>query len=234
MRDSANRHTCPYCTYSAPFPSKVKRHINNRHSEIIYERCTPDSVPSACPRDVHSKVSSAGDVLRLMCPHCDFITSDLEDFNSHLMNVHERGILCPMPDCTIHVLLGDLENHLHSVHGQSDVSEEYVGVQELDSTSCSSMPAPISKRLASCTTASISECASTSNNSDDLPSDGDEPDVHDKAYSQYRRTRKYVCNWEGCGKAFATNGLLEDHLNYHKGPPMAVICAKDNLAVDAA
>ncbi|KAK6018563.1 zinc finger, C2H2 type [Ostertagia ostertagi] len=41
--------------------------------------------------------------------------------------------------------------------------------------------------------------------------------VHDKAFSQYRRTRKNVCNWEGCGKAFTTNGLLEDHLNYHKG-----------------
>ncbi|PIO64042.1 hypothetical protein TELCIR_14342 [Teladorsagia circumcincta] len=98
----------------------------------------PNSVASPCPRDVHSNLSSAEETSCFTCTRCDFITSDLEDFNSHLMNVHERGILCPMPDCTVHVLLGDLENHLHSAHEQSDDSlrEGYVGVQELDSTSC--------------------------------------------------------------------------------------------------
>ncbi|KAE9412831.1 hypothetical protein Angca_003768, partial [Angiostrongylus cantonensis] len=41
--------------------------------------------------------------------------------------------------------------------------------------------------------------------------------VHEKAYAHYRRARKYVCDWEGCEKTFTTSGLLEDHLNSHKG-----------------
>ncbi|KAK6039341.1 zinc finger, C2H2 type [Cooperia oncophora] len=329
-RDSANKYRCPHCTYSAPFPSKIKRHIHNKHSgshscskcgkkfdeyselrahvakehptvhrcqycqfsnKILAEvrkhtvsnhekgvACTvagcnmrvarrrlrhhlqtmhPERIPSSCPRDVHSKVSLAEDDSCFTCSHCDFITNDLEDFNAHLMNVHERGILCPMPDCTLYILLGDLDNHLRSVHGECDGSphEEIASGREFEETSCSSVPVSVTRRLASCTTASVSECVSTSNNSDDLPSDCDELDVpekpsfgklkgngvgmqcalcgkyyrnpyllkrhirsvHDKAYSQYRRTRKNVCSWEGCEKAFTTPGLLEDHMNYHKG-----------------
>ncbi|KAK5975862.1 hypothetical protein GCK32_005763 [Trichostrongylus colubriformis] len=326
IRDAANRHSCPHCAYSAPFPSKVRRHISNKHSgshlcsecgkrfdefsklrahvaqeHPVIHRCQycqfshkvlaevrkhaianhqkgvactvagcnmrvarrrlknhlqtmhPESVPSACSLDVHSKISLPEESSCFTCTHCDFITGDLEDFNAHVMNAHERGILCPMPDCTLHVLLGDLDNHLRSAHQQVDDSlPEDV---ELHGTSCSSERLSASKKLASCTTESVSECASTSNHSDDLPSDCDEPNVpekplfakpkgngvgmqcdlcgkryrspyllkkhirsvHDKAYSHYRRTRKNVCNWEGCEKAFTTAGLLEDHLNYHKG-----------------
>ncbi|XGW12437.1 hypothetical protein V3C99_013272 [Haemonchus contortus] len=330
LRDSANRHTCPHCSYSAPFPNKIKRHINNKHSEshscskcgkrfndfvelrahvaavhpaahrckfcqfsskvlaevrkhtlANHEKgivCTVagcnmrvarwhlkhhlrtvhlERLPAESPRDVRSTLAPSEETSCFTCSQCDFITSELEDFNSHLMNVHEKGILCPMPDCTIHVLLGDLDNHLRSFHEQCDVNllEELDGDRELEETSCSSVPKSEHKRLASCTTASVSECASTSDISEDLPSDCEEykdfkkpsftklksngvgmqcalcgkhyrnsyllkkhiKRVHDKAYTEYRRTRKYFCYWEGCGKAFRTSGLLDDHLNHHKG-----------------
>ncbi|VDP14401.1 unnamed protein product [Heligmosomoides polygyrus] len=189
----------------------------------------------------------------------------MSDFNQHVMNAHERGILCPMPDCTDYVLLGALEDHLRSVHDQ----QGHAG-------GASSVPVPERRVLASCTTATMSECVSTSNASDGLSSDAEDfettekrsfanltgdstgaatnhkewgvlsialwcemfthcdplihlprfasvpkradySEVHDKAYSKYRRARKHVCDWEGCQKSFTTPGLLDDHINYHKG-----------------
>lgn len=331
FRQAANRHACPHCSYRAPFPSTVRRHIASKHngahacdrcdkrfdnhsqlrshlaadhprihrcrhcefshrvlaevrkhSIANHERgvvCTMagcnmrvsrwrlkrhlkdkhgDAPSSAHPRRVLTKCSQLQETAcTLVCAHCDFISNEMSDFNQHVMNAHERGILCPMPDCTDYLLLGALEDHLRSVHDQ----QGHAGGGQLPcndecSESCSSsVPVPERRVLASCTTATMSECVSTSNASDGLSSDAEDFEttekrsfanltgdstglqcglcgksyrnssllrkhirsVHDKAYSKYRRARKHVCDWEGCQKSFTTPGLLDDHINYHKG-----------------
>ncbi|WKX94305.1 hypothetical protein Q1695_011506 [Nippostrongylus brasiliensis] len=333
--EAAKRHRCPYCSYSAPFPSVVRRHITNKHNgshvcskcekrfdnfsvlrchiaeehrklhrcphcsysykllsevrkhikanhvngvlcsvagcnkrisrwrlkthlkkehHVSVEPCVSKKIVLATPAPTIADVRQSP---TFMCSHCDFITSEVDDFNAHVMNAHEKGIMCPMPDCTVNVLLGDLDDHLHSVHNHDTVLPvNYTRRQdEFEESGYTSTSLPSVKQLASCSTASVSECVSTSYNSDvaffDV-GDGEAPEVpsfakltgggiglqcgfcgknyrtsyllkkhvkrvHDKAYAQYRRMRKHACSWEGCNKSFATPGLLEDHLNCHKG-----------------
>ncbi|KAK6053768.1 zinc finger, C2H2 type [Cooperia oncophora] len=253
-------HRCQYCQFSNKILAEVRKHTVSNHEKGV--ACTvagcnmrvarrrlrhhlqtmhPERIPSSCPRDVHSKVSLAEDDSCFTC--------------SHLFTKEEYCAQCRIALFTFCWVIWIITCVRFTGECDGSPQEEIASAREFEETSCSSVPVSVTRRLASCTTASVSECVSTSNNSDDLPSDCDELDVpekpsfgklkgngvgmqcalcgkyyrnpyllkrhirsvHDKAYSQYRRTRKNVCSWEGCEKAFTTPGLLEDHMNYHKG-----------------
>ncbi|ETN79699.1 zinc finger, C2H2 type [Necator americanus] len=43
------------------------------------------------------------------------------------------------------------------------------------------------------------------------------PEVHERRYTQRSRPLKYTCDWPDCARAFASPGLLQDHVNAHRG-----------------
>ncbi|RCN43449.1 hypothetical protein ANCCAN_10575, partial [Ancylostoma caninum] len=315
IQELAGKYICPCCDYCASFPSKVKRHMANKHSDShLCSKCNMrfdtfsmlrKHVSSEHPKVHHCEYCSfshkikaavrrhttanhengvmctvagcnmrvsrwrlrahiekehpchqpliASRVLRsegcrtrtqtalLKCSHCNFDTNDLDDYNSHVMSAHEIGIECPMPDCSVRFLLGDMDSHFATLHGGSTFEDSF-----------------IDKNAASYTTTTTSECVSTSNCSgapcsdlvDFIPpkimgaSRGNSggkftarlhcslcgkdyrdfyllrkhiKSVHERSYAKYFRPLKYSCNWPGCKKAFTTCGLLRDHVNTHRG-----------------
>ncbi|PAV55875.1 hypothetical protein WR25_14915 [Diploscapter pachys] len=42
--------------------------------------------------------------------------------------------------------------------------------------------------------------------------------VHERVWTESKkREKKHICTWKECDKSFKTQGLLDDHMNWHKG-----------------
>ncbi|KAK6734761.1 hypothetical protein RB195_018137 [Necator americanus] len=315
-QESAGRYSCPFCDYCAPFPSKVKRHIVNKHSDshlcsdcnkrfdtflllrkhcstehpklhrcqfcdfsnktqaavrrhtvanhengvmctvagcsmrvarwrlkkhlMKYHPCSPSEVAS---RNMHlERLPEIERGPSLKCLDCTFVTNDLEDYNLHVVRAHKEGFECPFPDCSVRFLLGDMDDHFAAMHEPSKQENGSFCLQFRDNSA------------ASATTTTVSECASTSYCSDALCSDFEMPtpsrmpvgvfqgssrdfqcslcgknyqdfyllrkhvrSVHERRYTQRSRPLKYTCDWPDCARAFASPGLLQDHVNAHRG-----------------
>uniref|UniRef100_A0A1I7WIU6 C2H2-type domain-containing protein n=1 Tax=Heterorhabditis bacteriophora TaxID=37862 RepID=A0A1I7WIU6_HETBA len=98
---AANRHRCPYCSYTAAFPSKVKRHMENKHSGL--HQCSVCNVKFDQYTDLRAHIAKQHPKKEHQCEYCDYTSSvslvlisstnliDLEYIKSHLLKVHSKN-----------------------------------------------------------------------------------------------------------------------------------------------
>ncbi|KAE9412830.1 hypothetical protein Angca_003767, partial [Angiostrongylus cantonensis] len=91
---------CPFCSYCAPFPSKVKRHIVNRHSKA--HSC------SKCDRhfDNFSELRVHVSVEHPKIHHCQFCSFSHKvraEVRKHTIINHGNGVTCTVTGCNLRI-----------------------------------------------------------------------------------------------------------------------------------
>ncbi|EYC14050.1 hypothetical protein Y032_0042g683 [Ancylostoma ceylanicum] len=156
IREFAGKYICPCCDYCAPYPSKVKRHIANQHSDshVCAEcdmRFNTFSVLRKHISSEHPKVHR--------CEFCSFSNKVKAAVRRHTILNHENGVICTVAGCNMRVSRWRLKAHIEKDH---NCYKPVAASSVADSEAC---PTGIQTALLKC-----SHCGFDTNDLDDYNS----------------------------------------------------------------
>ncbi|KJH50892.1 zinc finger, C2H2 type [Dictyocaulus viviparus] len=114
--NAAFRHACSFCSYRAPYPNKVKRHIINKHSGS--HPCPKCDKKFDTYSDLRTHVSVEHPKIH-RCHLCSFSHKLRSEVRKHVTVNHINGVNCTVAGCNVRIARWRLRTHLETDHPDS-------------------------------------------------------------------------------------------------------------------